>query len=93
MLEVADEIVFVVFRKDLIPRLTQNSLPFSLSEMACERSKNFASKYEIVVAGACGLIYLIRSPASEIVVVWQILIPQTFSDMLECQIARVVCHW
>jgi hypothetical protein len=37
-------------------------------------------------------IHLVRSPASEVVMIWRTFIPQTFSDMFECQIARVVCH-
>jgi hypothetical protein len=37
MLEVTDEIGLVVFLKDPIPRLTENSLSFSLSKVACVR--------------------------------------------------------
>jgi hypothetical protein len=51
MLEVANEIVLVMFLKDPIARLTQNSLPFCLSKMACKGRKTLASKSEIAVAG------------------------------------------
>jgi len=37
-------------------------------------------------------IYLVRSLAFEIVVIWRIFIPQIFFDIFECQIARIVCY-
>jgi hypothetical protein len=42
MLEIADKIGLVVFLKDPIPRLTQNSLSFSLGKVACVRQKTLA---------------------------------------------------
>ena len=49
MLKTADEIGLLMFLKDHIPRLTENSFAFSFGEMACETWKTLVLELEIAV--------------------------------------------